>query len=555
MAGSLSAKGFPPRLQWNTLCSALQTHGLLTGAAHPRPESGTGFQLAWDTRQIEDESSAPFLFVARKGHRFDGHSVVADYALRRGIAVVAEESGIRKHSADALDAMRAAPGFVPVSDTQRALEVLLDAATGLRPEQFLSVAITGTSGKTSTTQIVGSALESLAGTDVLRMGTLGIRIGKVQREGAYPTMPDYPGFTEALWDARNKGVKHAVFEATSHGLHERRMANWKVDVAVFLNLTQDHLDFHGTMEAYREAKEILFRNHLKDAGTAVLNAADPSWTHMLKRVPAGHAVIGFGPMALCGDFFAATNGRALSRTLFLGIDHTTATQRGLTARWHLHDRHDHCLQEASLSAPILGSFHQENLAAAGCALLALGFDLPGIVTALGQSVAIPGRLELVPHAHEDSPTVLVDYAHKPDALEKAIEALRPFVPHGGRLVCVFGCGGDRDPTKRPVMGEIAARLADEIFVTSDNPRTENAEAILDAILAGIPPGVRKVHRICDRRQAIVSAITQAQKDDVILIAGKGHEDYQIIGTEKTPFSDLEEARKALLQGQPKQKER
>jgi UDP-N-acetylmuramoyl-L-alanyl-D-glutamate--2,6-diaminopimelate ligase len=282
----------------------------------------------------------------------------------------------------------------------------------------------------------------------------------------------------------------------------------------------------------------------------VLNAADAAWTHFAQCTPGQRAhLIGFGPAEQRSAFFAAA-GNGFRSLAYLHMAACESQVYGIRGRWVLSTPAG-VLAEAPYACRLLGAFQHDNLTAAAAAvyallapeqaadgllrrIAALAVDMPGI----------PGRLELANTEGEPGPTVLIDYAHKPDALEKALRTLQTLKRGTARLICVFGCGGDRDRSKRPLMGEVAARLADAVVVTSDNPRTEAPEAIIDEIVAGIPATVPFV-READRRRAVAAVIAEAGQDDIVVIAGKGHEDYQIIGTTKYHLSDLEEARHAL----------
>lgn len=539
------------------IVSALEAAGLL---AEPVPVTSPLRQvtaafdptrplpICWDSRLLPAQGareSARCVFVARTGQRFDGHTLV-DTVLGEGHLFLGERPKLLRHGTP----HASHPFLLQVTSSEAALRLLLALATGIGPEDFQSIAVTGTSGKTSVTQIAGYLLAQLTARPVVRIGTLGIQLGAEAEEGAYPTMPDYPGFMQALAQARARGMAHLVFEATSHGLLECRLGDWRVDVGVFTNFSQDHLDYHQTMTAYQEAKGLLFARHLKTGGTAILNAADAAWESFLRRLPAGQAhVIGFGPAEQQAAFFQAASGHGRS-VAYMHMAACESDVRGIRGRWRL-STPTGVLAEAAYACRLLGDFQHANLTAAAAAVYALCAPEPAPAPLLARLAAlaadvpgIPGRLELANGAGEAGPTVLVDYAHKPDALEKVLLTLQTLRRGTAKLICVFGCGGDRDRGKRPIMGAAAARLADEVVVTSDNPRTEQPEAIMDDIVAGIPATIPFV-READRRRAVATVIANASQDDIVVLAGKGHEDYQIIGTTKYHLSDLEEARKAL----------
>ncbi len=291
-------------------------------------------------------------------------------------------------------------------------------------------------------------------------------------------------------------------EVSSHALDQHRVDGIAFETAVFTNLTRDHLDYHKTMEAYLAAKARL-TEYLTPHGTVILNADDPAWRSL------------------------ATNRRKVTFSTRVGAEvHAQDTTYSPTgSRWHLVVDNE----SAQVDLPLIGDFNVSNALGAAAAAYALGMRVDEIAGRLATVPQVPGRLEVV----HTAPTVLRDYAHTPDALERALSAVRPFAT--GRLVTVFGCGGDRDRGKRPEMGSVAERLADHVIVTSDNPRTEDPERILDDIEAGM---TRRDHeRIEDRRAAIARALETAGPDDVVLLAGKGHETYQIRGTEKLPFDE------------------
>ncbi|HCF27583.1 MAG TPA: UDP-N-acetylmuramoyl-L-alanyl-D-glutamate--2,6-diaminopimelate ligase, partial [Cyanobacteria bacterium UBA11049] len=293
------------------------------------------------------------------------------------------------------------------------------------------------------------------------------------------------------------------------------------EVAVFTNLTQDHLDFHRDMEDYFAAKALLFSpDYLQ--GRAVINADDSYGQRLIAKLNS-EQVWRYSVQDSTADLWMSDLN--YEPTGVSGMLHTPNGKVGFRS-------------------PLVGQYNLANLLAAVGAALHLGIDLQTIASFLPQFSGVPGRMERVQIDEQQEIGAIVDYAHTPDSLENLLRAARPFIP--GKMICVFGCGGDRDRTKRPKMGKIAAELADKAIVTSDNPRTENPERILQDILAGIPPTIEPLV-ICDRAEAIHTAILQAQPGDGVLIAGKGHEDYQILGTEKIHFDDREQARDALMQ--------
>lgn len=470
------------------------------------PPSARGLEVAAVTASSE-EPPPRALFAALKGGKVDGHTFVSR-ALSNGCvgALVSDPTTLGD-----------APGLV-VKDTRKAYGKLVSFLAGCPSEQMRVIGITGTNGKTTTNWILYHALNYL-GAPCIRIGTLGIKAERVLDVPGGLTTPDPELIHGALKRALEAKCKTAVFEVSSHALDQARVDDVCFDVGVFTNLTRDHLDYHGTMEMYFGAKKRLFNlvaDSPKRTRGAVVNLDDPVGEGLQREIQA----LGLN------DFSFGFNPKAP-----LHIKSFTQTIEGSVVTL----RHDG--QEATIRSRFVGRHNASNLAAACGALLALKVPLDSAARALESVPEVPGRLERVP-AKELG--IFVDYAHTPDALEKALATLREVA--SGKLWVVFGCGGDRDKGKRPQMALVAAKLADRVVVTSDNPRTEVPSAIIDDILASrITPHTVEV----DRRRAIQSAVAGASPGDIILIAGKGHEDYQIIGTEKLHFSDVEEAAGAL----------
>jgi UDP-N-acetylmuramoyl-L-alanyl-D-glutamate--2,6-diaminopimelate ligase len=379
------------------------------------------------------------------------------------------------------------------------------------------VGVTGTNGKTTTTHLI-EALLNQANQSTGLLGTLYAR-WPGHESVAMHTTPFAVALQADLAAAREAGCQTMVMEVSSHALEQKRVWGCPFEVAVFTNLTQDHLDYHQTMAAYFEAKALLFSDrHL--TGRAIVNLDDPYGQQLLQRLMKkawSYSVENAAADLYTSDLVYMANGVS-------GQLHTPA---GAIA----------------FSLPLVGQFNLSNMLAAVGTALHLGVTLTQIGDCLPTFGGVPGRMERVVVAPAQAVSVIVDYAHTPDSLHNALTAARPFV--SGRLICVFGCGGDRDRTKRPQMGKIAYDLADVAIVTSDNPRTEDPQRILADILAGISDALPESQVICDRAEAIRAAIAQAQPGDCVLIAGKGHEDYQILGTEKIHFDDREHAREVL----------
>lgn len=372
------------------------------------------------------------------------------------------------------------------------------------------VAVTGTNGKTTTTNLLRAVLDS-PDSPSASIGTLGVLLGADGAEvpgGLGLTTPGPDELQRVLRELVTIGVRDVVMEVSSHALDQHRVHGLEFAAAVFTSFTRDHLDYHETMEAYFAAKARLV-SYLAADGCAVINADEPAW----QQLPPSPRSITFGLHA--GDVRA--------RDVEF---HATGS------RWKL----AYGGEAVPVRLPLMGDFNVANALAAAASSIALGASVAEAGARLDHVPQVPGRLEVI----SKSPVVIRDYSHTPDSLERAILAVRPFVPR--RLIVVFGAGGDRDPGKRPMMGAIAERLADVAIVTSDNPRTENPDAIIDQIEAGMGAGHE---RITDRRDAIARAIALAGAGDVVLLAGKGHETYQVIGTEKMPFDEREIVRELV----------
>ncbi|HEV7993201.1 MAG TPA: UDP-N-acetylmuramoyl-L-alanyl-D-glutamate--2,6-diaminopimelate ligase [Gemmatimonadaceae bacterium] len=465
---------------------AMRAAGLLIGERGPLPSSISS--ITDDSRAVTRGS----LFLAVRGAERDGHEYL-DRAAEQGAVVAIVD-----------DASRTALPVLVVSDTRRAAAVAAAAYYEHPARELRLVGVTGTNGKTTTVGMLRHLLDTPPGS-AASIGTLGVLVGSAGAEldgGGGLTTPGPVELQRVLRALHDRGVRTIAMETSSHALHQRRVEGLEFDAGVFTNLTRDHLDYHLTMEAYLAAKALLV-GQISPHGAAVVNADDPAW----RALPAAPRTVRYGggsdAEVRASDVRCRPEGSSL--TMSFGAE----THR--------------------VSLPLIGDFNVTNaLAAAACAW-SLGGAPAEIVARLATLPQVPGRLEIV-HAR---PTVLRDYAHTPDALARAIDAVRPFAT--GRVIVVFGCGGDRDRGKRPEMGRIAAAGADVAIVTSDNPRTEDPERILDDIEAGM--GTTPHERIEDRRAAIARAVTLATPDDLVLLAGKGHETYQIRGSTKLPFDE------------------
>ncbi|WP_114238829.1 UDP-N-acetylmuramoyl-L-alanyl-D-glutamate--2,6-diaminopimelate ligase [Dyella sp. C9] len=461
--------------------------------------------LALDSRQVRPGDA----FFALRGTREHGIAF-APAAVARGARVVLAEAP----AADAADV------DVPVLWVDGLHGQVGEIAARFfgRPSESLTViGVTGTNGKTSTVQLLAQALEQL-GHRAATIGTLGAGLHGQISEGERTT-PDAINVQGLLASFRDDGATHVAMEVSSHALEQGRVAAVAFDVAAFTNLTRDHLDYHGSMEAYGEAKAKLF-------GWPTLQAAAINIDDAFGRTLAAHLARGVQALRLSAEGDEAADVRATDVvTSAEGLAFTLHTPWGSQA----------------VRSPLLGRFNVANLLAVVACLGALGESFERVVQAVQTLQPINGRMNRL-GGHAGSPLVVVDYAHTPDALEQALAALRAHCE--GRLICVFGCGGDRDAGKRPQMGAIAERLADRIIITDDNPRSEDGDHIVAQIVAGLDhPAQATVER--DRAAAIELALGMALDGDVVLVAGKGHETYQEGPAGKRPFDDLQVARHAL----------
>ena len=447
-----------------------------------------------EVRSVQDDSrkvAAGDVFVAVKGLHVDGHDYVAK-AIELGAAAIVVERELDVSLPQVI-----------VASTHVALGLLVAKSLGDPGKAMTLIGVTGTNGKTTTTYLVEAILRA-AGHNVGVIGTVEMRYGTTVRAANYTT-PTPQILHGALAGMRAAGCTHVVMEVTSSALAMERVVGLQFAVSAFSNLTQDHLDVHGSMAAYRDAKRRLFSE--LTSGTAVVNVDDPEGAGMGAAAPKMLSVGNGGDIRVVA-----------SESTVRGIRMTLATPRG---------------ELKIQSKPLIGAYNVANLALAAGIAEALGIDHAAIAKGLADT-APPGRVQRVPN--DADLDIFVDYAHTPDGLHNVLGALRPLVQR--RLICVFGCGGDRDPTKRPKMGKEVSELADLAIVTSDNPRTEDPRAIIDMILPAVP---KPFFVDPDRRTAIRAAIAEATPGDVVVIAGKGHEDYQILGTTKIHFDDREEA--------------
>lgn len=474
------------RFPLDRIVNALKQAGLLERVRGNLPASFGS--IAEDSRKAVPGC----LFIAIKGSVRDGHDFL-DRAREMGAAAAMVE-----------DATRTTLPCIVVREGRRAAAAAAGAAFGDPSRELRMIGITGTNGKSTSAGILRHLLDH-PGERAASIGTLGVLLGTEAETipgGAELTTPGPVELQRVLRILVDRGVRTVAMEVSSHSLDQRRIDGLAFDAAVFTNLTRDHLDYHHTMKAYFQAKAKLM-DYLKPDGAAAINVDDANWA----RLPDSRRKILFGVGA-----------RAEVRGT--GVKFSPSG-----SEWNLNHRGE----SVHVRLPLIGDVNVHNALGATAVGISMGVPLKEISEKLGQLPQVPGRLELISRR----PTVLRDYAHTPDAIERALAAIKPFTK--GRLILVFGCGGDRDRGKRPEMGRAADAGADVVIITNDNPRTEDPDQILDDIEKGMKPGRHK--RIVNRRAAIEEALKDARDGDVVLLAGKGHETYQIIGTTKHPFDE------------------
>jgi len=453
------------------------------------------------------------IFVAIRGEKIDAHQFISQAIERGAIAVVSELPAGSEN----------VPAWIQVGDARAALAQLAAAVHEHPSRQLKLVGITGTNGKTTTAHLIDSIIRASEGTSAM-FGTIAHRVGS-DSATALNTTPEAPDIQRMLKQAVDAGCRSAVMEVSSHAIELHRADALKFAVAVFTNLTRDHLDYHRTMERYFAAKEKLFNGSLGSQPSAsVINVDDEYGRRLFKTAKGDRITYGFGGRTDVGtDDFELTP---------RGLAFTASTPEGAV----------------EINSKLVGRPHVYNILAAIAAGLALKASLEHIAQGIANCSTVSGRFEQVtPEGAGETPfAVIVDYAHTDDALRNVLQTARE-VAGSGRVITVFGCGGDRDRTKRAPMGELAGSLSDVAIVTSDNPRTEDPNSIITDIEEGLKKTGRPYVKLVNRRDAIFHAIGEAREGDVVLIAGKGHETYQIIGERKIHFDDHEVAREAMTQ--------
>ncbi|WP_404379366.1 UDP-N-acetylmuramoyl-L-alanyl-D-glutamate--2,6-diaminopimelate ligase [Caenispirillum salinarum] len=484
-----------------SLTDLIRASGAMIAAGEDRTEAVTVSGLTADSRAVGPGA----VFAALPGAKVDGRDFIAQAVQAGAVAVLAPTGTTLPKGVEAVLLTHDAPRL--------AFSLMAAAFHGRQPETV--AAVTGTNGKTSTVNFARQLWTAL-GMQAASLGTLGVVGPDWTIEGKLTT-PDPERLHALLADIADRGVTHLCMEASSHGLDQHRLSGVMVAAGGFTNLSRDHLDYHGTMEAYLAAKAKLFGEVMHEGGTAVLNADIPEFPMLKATAEArGLRVIDYGRDAAAIkllDIARTAHGQRLTLVLDGG-------------------------EPLTVELPLAGTFQVENALCALGLVIGCGAEAMRAARALETLSGVAGRLQLVA-TRANGAAVYVDYAHTPDALETVLEALRPHA--AGRLVCVFGAGGDRDPGKRPLMGEAAAKLADVAIVTDDNPRTEAPATIRSAVMEGCPEGLN----IGDRRAAIAEGVRLLGPGDVLLVAGKGHETGQTVGTVVHPFDDAAEARAAV----------
>ena len=485
-------------MQLKTLAAAISVRQVI-GPLDRNVES-----IAYDSRRVQRNG----LFVALRGEKTDGHAFIGQ-AIEKGASVIVAEREENHSRATCL----------VVENSRTALADLAGAFYGFPGRKLRMAAVTGTNGKTTTSFLIKHICEN-AGLRCGLIGTVRYEIGE-RVLPATRTTPESLDLQELLAQIGNAGCKAAAMEVSSHALAQDRTRGLEWDVAVYTNLTQDHLDFHGTMDNYFAAKAKLFHSlaeqKKKKKPVAVINIDDPYGQRLVDEVNRKVAVVTYG-VGVQADFRASNY-----RMEFGG----TSYQLDARGKSYL------------VRVPLIGRFNVANSLAALAGANALGLNLREAVLSLGKTPQVPGRLQAVPAKRQFQ--VFVDYAHTPDALANVLKTLRELDPR--RLIVVFGCGGDRDRQKRPLMANVVEQAADHAIITSDNPRKEDPQKIVDEVEKGFHG--KKYEKIVDRTDAISRAVTLAEPRDIVLIAGKGHENYQEFADHTVPFDDIQVARRAL----------
>jgi len=443
------------------------------------------------------------IFICIDGLRIDGHNYI-DSAIEAGAAAVLVEKDVR---------LNANATVVRVENTRAAMSVMAGNFYNWPSRSYKLVGFTGTNGKTSSTYFLEVILDEIGHKSGI-IGTVSTRVGAepVETKFATSTTPDPVELQQIFGEMAHAKVDEVVMEVTSHALELKKVEGLEFEVSVFTNLTQDHLDLHGSMENYKLAKADLFRI----SNVSVVNI-DSEYGEFMAECAKGEVIT-----------YSITNPSDLQALNVEYTSHGVSFDINYGEKWHF-------------DIPIPGRFTVYNALGVIGAAIGLKIPMESIVKALGGLKGVPGRIQSIPN--DKGIGVFVDYSHTPDSLENIITSVREFT--SGKIISIFGCGGDRDRIKRPIMGDISARLSDFTVITSDNPRTENPQAIVDEIETGVSPVTDKYIKLTDRREAIYYAVNMAEAGDSVIIAGKGHESYQIFPDKTIHFDDAEEAADAL----------
>lgn len=476
------------------------------------------------------------LFIALSGSKLDGRQYIED-AIQHGATAVISEGAESRLS------YQAGVPIIELPDLKQQVGMIAATFYGHPSRDMIVIGITGTNGKTTTAHLLAEAL-TLLEIPAASIGTLGLKFRDYIEDFGLTT-PDPISLQRSFAWLKEQGAKAVVMEVSSHALDQARVNGIDFTGAIFTNLTQDHLDYHRTMDSYLAAKAKLF--HKKSLKFAVLNRDDPATSKLYAQINPAVKICRYGIAPKGNDM----PGQLDTANKAWYVDHRSQITTGVDIEaLEIDDKGPIALrvridnQTTTLQTKLIGHFNALNVLAVCGALFNLGFSISSIAQVLSSVSAAPGRMQSF--SNQGQPKILVDYAHTPDALEKALLASRAYTK--GTLWCVFGCGGDRDRSKRAQMGYIASQLADKVIITNDNPRTEDPVMIAKEIAKGISQGFEHKFQIeLDRKEAIAYAIREAKAEDVILVAGKGHEDYQITGTERRHFSDAE-CIEAILNG-------
>jgi UDP-N-acetylmuramoyl-L-alanyl-D-glutamate--2,6-diaminopimelate ligase len=462
--------------------------------------------VQYDSRKVQREN----LFVAVRGVGSDGHKFLSSAIAAGAKVIVVEDDRV----IDDPQCMHAGVVKVVVSNSRKALAQIAANYYGNPAKKMKMIGVTGTNGKTTTTSLIKQMLEADPKNTVGLIGTVEYVVGK-EKFPATHTTPESLELHQLFAKMVEKNCTHCVMEVSSHSLHQHRVHGINFSAAVFTNLTQDHLDYHGTMDGYFNSKKMLF-DTLNESAVAAINADSEYASKIVEQTKA--KVVSY----------------AVDKKATIKAEHVQVNVNGFTAS----------IDDREVSTKLVGRFNVYNFLAAYAVMKGMNVEIPNEEETFSNLIPAPGRFEQI--QSRKGWTVIIDYAHTPDALENCLQAIHDVLPQGSdsNIVSIFGAGGDRDKTKRPIMGEIAERLSNTVIVTSDNPRTEDPQKIINDILDGIRER-EKIIVQADRAEAIKEGLMIAKRGDIILVAGKGHEDYQVVGTTKNHFSDREEILKYI----------